>query len=74
MKRKSPKLSYLENARFENDIEYIGLEINENPKEKMILNDMTFDSCIFNKIDFSNMILNKFLLSAAAQIKYAVNH
>lgn len=58
MKRKSPKLSYLENARFENDIEYIGLEINENPKEKMILNDMTFDSCIFNKIDFSNMILN----------------
>lgn len=57
MKRKKPKLSYLENAKFSDNIEYIGLEISDNPSKHMLIDGITFDSCIFNRIDFSNITL-----------------
>ena len=55
MKIKTPKIKITSKFTFGEllpDGEFYNLEITENPKRKIVISNLTIDSCIFKNIDF----------------------
>ena len=67
MKLVAPKLSYIEKTSFEEclkKMKFQDVHIDQNIQQRTIIQDLTFDGCLFENIDF--LVGNSFFLVSRA--------
>ena len=60
MKLVAPKLSYIEKTSFEEclkKMKFQDVHIDQNIQQRTIIQDLTFDGCLFENIDFTKACL-----------------